>query len=114
MEILAMIWRIRIALLTSVVVASAFCSVVRADEKLPADEKKEPPVEKKEEKKEIIAAPHAPVAHGCGAPAYQTVCVTEWVPEYYKTTRTTYKSTCVQERYTAYRHECVPEVRTRN
>ncbi len=114
-----MIWRIRIALLTSVVMASAFCTL-RADDK-PADDKDKPVPEKKDDKKEPLAPPMgAPLPGGggcgspCGAPAYQTICVTEWVPEYYKTTRTTYKRECVPETYTAYRTECVPEVRTRN
>jgi hypothetical protein len=43
----------------------------------------------------------------------RTVCVTEWVPENYVTTRTTYKTELVQEKYTAYRTECVPEVHSR-
>jgi hypothetical protein len=52
-------------------------------------------------------APAAPVA-----PVTRTITVYERVPEYYETTRTTYKSVCVTENYTAYRTECVPEVRT--
>jgi hypothetical protein len=47
------------------------------------------------------------------APAYQTVSVTEWVPENYQTTRTAYRVQCVSETYTAYRTECVAEQRVR-
>jgi len=119
-----MIWRIRIALLTSVVMASAFCSI-RADDNAAADDKDKPAAEKKDDKdkKEPIAPPVAPPVAApmagacgspCGAPSYQTVCVTELVPEYYKTTRTVYKRECVPEKYTAYKTECIPETRTRN
>jgi hypothetical protein len=112
-----MIWRIRIALLTSVVMASTLCTV-RADEPLADDTK---PADAP--KKEAIAPPVAPAVRapvapvpapdGCGAPAYRTVCVTEWVPEYYKTTQTVWKRECVQEKYTAYKTECIPETKTR-
>lgn len=47
------------------------------------------------------------------APKCRTVCVNEWVPETYTTTRTVYKTECRQEAYTAYRCESVPETRTR-
>src|ERR1700730_6522813 len=47
------------------------------------------------------------------APCTRTVCVTEWVPEQYQTTRTVYKTECRQEAYTAYKCESVPETRTR-
>jgi len=47
------------------------------------------------------------------APAYRTVCVSEWVPEQYQCTRTVYKTECRTETYTAYKCECVPETRTR-
>jgi hypothetical protein len=53
-----------------------------------------------------------PCATPCG-PAFQTVCVTEWVAENYETTRTVYKRVCVQENYTAYRTECTAETRQR-
>lgn len=53
----------------------------------------------------------APCAAPC-APAFRTVCCTEWVPENYVTTRTVYKTECVQEKYTAYRTECVAEQRS--
>jgi hypothetical protein len=117
-----MISRIRIALLTSVVVAAALCPI-RADDK-PDDkdkDKKEPVPEKKEPLPAPVPAPGpgGPAGPGCcggggGAcgPQYQTICVQEWVPEYYKTTRTTYKRECVPETYTAYRTECVPETYT--
>lgn len=57
-------------------------------------------------------APAAPAADAC-APQYRTVCVNEWVPENYQTTRTVYDRVCTQEKYTAYRCEYVPETRTR-
>jgi hypothetical protein len=57
-------------------------------------------------------APAAPAADPC-APQYRTVCVNEWVPETYQTTRTVYERVCRQEKYTAYRCECVPETKTR-
>jgi hypothetical protein len=47
------------------------------------------------------------------APQFRTVCVKEWVPEKYETTRITYERVCREEKYTAYRCECVPETRTR-
>lgn len=46
------------------------------------------------------------------AAGHRTVCVKEWVPEQYETTRTTYKTEWKEEKYTAYRTECVPEKRT--
>jgi hypothetical protein len=110
-----MIWRIRIALLTSVVMASALC-MVRAADTL-ADDKKEP-IAPPATAPAPAPAPTPMIGGGCGspcgAPTYKTVCVTEWVPEYYKTTRTVYKKECVAEKYTAYKTECVPEIRTRN
>lgn len=45
------------------------------------------------------------------APVMTTITVYEQVPETYTATRTTYKTECVNETYTAYRHECVPETR---
>ena len=47
------------------------------------------------------------------APAYRTVCCTEWVPEQYQCTRTCCKVEHKQEAYTAYKCECAPETRTR-
>ena len=47
------------------------------------------------------------------APAFRTVTCVQYVPEQYQTTRTTYKTECRQEAYTAYRCEMVPETRTR-
>jgi hypothetical protein len=57
-------------------------------------------------------APAAPAADPC-TPQYRTVCVNEWVPETYQTTRTVYERVCREEKYTAYRCESVPETRTR-
>src|SRR6202022_579295 len=83
-----MFWqRARLALLANVVLAAAAVSA-RADD-------------------------CAPVPAPCCAPATRTVCVTEWVKENYVTTRTSYRTECVQEKYTAYRTECVPQVQTR-
>lgn len=48
------------------------------------------------------------------APAFRTVCVTEWVPENYQCTRTSYKTECRQESYTVNRCEWTCETRTRN
>ncbi|HMC88394.1 MAG TPA: hypothetical protein VKI17_02555, partial [Gemmataceae bacterium] len=47
------------------------------------------------------------------APQMRTVCVKEWVPEKYETTRTVYVKEQRQECYTAYRCETVQEERTR-
>jgi hypothetical protein len=46
------------------------------------------------------------------APVKRTITVYESVPEYYETTRTTYRTVQATEKYTAYRTECVPETRT--
>jgi hypothetical protein len=54
----------------------------------------------------------APTTTPC-APATQSVCVTEWVKENFTTTRTAYRTECVQENYTAYRNVCVPQTCTR-
>lgn len=51
--------------------------------------------------------PCAPAA----APVFTTVTVYEQVPETYTATRTVYRTEYVNETYTAYRHECVPEQR---
>jgi hypothetical protein len=59
-----------------------------------------------------MAAP-APMASDCCGPQYRTVCVNEWVPETYEKTITVMKKECVQEKYTAYRCESVPETRQR-
>jgi hypothetical protein len=90
--------RVRIALLVCSFVAVAVLTA-RADDK--TDDKKPEP----------IPAPKAPPA--AAAPAYKTVCVTEWVPETYTGTRTVYKKECVPEKYTAYRTECTAECKTR-
>jgi hypothetical protein len=52
-------------------------------------------------------------ADDCCAPCTHKVCCTEWVPEQYQCTRTTYKTEYKQETYTAYRCECYPEVCSR-
>ncbi len=57
-------------------------------------------------------APAAAAVDPC-APQYRTVCVKEWVPEKYDTTKTVYERVCREEKFTAYRCECVPETRTR-
>jgi hypothetical protein len=105
--------RVRIALLACSLVALAGLTV-RADDK--ADDKDKPPEKAPEKIGAPTPAPAPPHAAGdCGgcAPAYKTVCVTEWVPETYTATRTVYKTECVPEKYTAYRTECVPETKTR-
>jgi len=69
--------RLRIALLVCSLVAFAGLTV-RADDKAADDKAPEKAPEK------IGAPTPAPAAAGdCGAPAYKTVCVTEWVPETY-------------------------------
>jgi len=47
------------------------------------------------------------------APAYRTVCCTEWVRENYTTTRKAYKVECRTETYDTWRTECVPVVQDR-
>jgi hypothetical protein len=101
--------RLRIALLVCSLVAFAGLTV-RADDKAADDKAPEKAPEK------IGAPTPAPAADGCGgcpAPAYKTVCVTEWVPETYTGTRTVYKRECVPEKFTCYRTECTTETRTR-
>ncbi len=94
-----MIWqRIRMALLACVALAAAAVAA-RAEEAAPP-----------------VATPNVPVASAaapapCGPPM-RTVCVQEWVPQQYEAVRTVYKTECVQERYTAWRTECVPQTRT--
>jgi hypothetical protein len=51
-------------------------------------------------------------APACG-PAYRTVTVTEYKPTTVEELRTVYKTVCETEKYTAYRTECVQEVRHR-
>src|SRR5437868_14262323 len=58
-------------------------------------------------------APPPPAKADPSAPQLRTVCVHEWVPEKYQTTRTVYHRECKTESYTAYRCEYVPETRTR-
>src|SRR2546423_1385322 len=49
--------------------------------------------------------PAAAPAAAPAAPAMQTICVREWVPETYQTTRTVYRTESRVENYTAYRTE---------
>jgi hypothetical protein len=49
----------------------------------------------------------------CCAPVVRTITCIEWVPEKYEACRTVYRQECVQEKYTCYKTECVPETRTR-
>src|SRR5437763_1145169 len=98
-----MIWqRLRLALLTSVVLAAAQGAVWADDAK--DDDATEEKMDKPDEKK-ADAAPAACATHKC--------CVQEWVPEWYETTRTCYKTVQCQEKYTAYKTECACEKRTR-
>src|SRR5262249_13207004 len=46
-------------------------------------------------------------------PTTRKICVQEWVPEWYETTRTCYKTEQCQEKYTAYKYETVQEKRKR-
>ncbi len=81
-----MVWqRLRLALLTGAILATAGITVRAGD----------------------CCAP-APCA-----PATKKVCCKEWVPETYQCQRTVYKTECREEEYTCYKCECVPETRTR-
>src|SRR5260370_3065436 len=98
--------RLRIALLVCSLVA-AVSLTVRADDKAP-DKKPEP----------LPAPAPAPgpanghgVADGCGAPcapAYKTVCFTEWVPEQYTATATVTNKNAFPHKYTCYPPDCGP------
>jgi hypothetical protein len=89
-----MIWQhVRVALLAGSIVAATAWTARAEDAPQPAGP--------------------APVAADPCAPQYRTVCVKEWVPENYTTTRTVYTRECKTETYTAYRCECVPETKTR-
>jgi hypothetical protein len=84
----AMVWqRLRLALLTGAILATAGITVRAGD----------------------CCAP-APCAAPC---ATKKVCVKEWVPETYQCKRTVYKTVSAEEEYTAYKCETVPETRTR-
>ena len=84
----AMVWqRLRLALLTGAILATAGNTVRAGDGCAPA-----------------------PCA---AAPTTKKVCVKEWVPETYQCKRTVYKAECVEEEYTAYKCETVPETKTR-
>src|SRR5436309_2793137 len=98
-----MIWqRLRLALMTSVVLAAAQ-GAVWADDDASDDDATEEKMDKKDDKKADTSA----------CPTTRKVCVQEWVPEWYETTRTCYKREMVQEKYTAYRTENVTEKRVR-
>jgi hypothetical protein len=60
-----------------------------------------------------VRAGDAPAAAAAPSPQFATVCVNEWLPEQYQCTRTSYRTECRTEAYTAFRCECVPEVRQR-
>jgi hypothetical protein len=120
-----MVWKaVRNVVAAGVLAAVAACTVRAADDaKAPVkdDAPQAPPA----------VAPGAPPAgvmpapgpDGCGsgcasecaapAPAFRTVCVTEWRPEQYQSTRTAYRTEYTQETYTAYRCEYSCETRTR-
>jgi hypothetical protein len=84
----AMVWqRLRLALLTGAILATAGITVRAGD----------------------CCAP-APCATPC---ATKKVCVKEWVPETYQCKRTVYKTECHEEEYTAYKCETVAETKTR-
>jgi hypothetical protein len=97
-----MFWqRVRKALLTSMVVLAMAASSGRGDENIPAP---------------AHPAPHPAPAPACAPAAAcptRKITVEECVPEYYKTTRTVYKTQQVQEEYTDWKCEKVPETRTR-
>jgi len=63
----------------------------------------------------VAVAAYPARADDCGSPCPSPcmVRVKEWVPEQYQATRTCYRTECHEEKYTAYRCECVPETRTR-
>jgi hypothetical protein len=87
---IAMVWqRLRLALLTGAILATAGSTVRAGDGCAPA-----------------------PCEAPC-PPATKKVCVKEWVPESYQCKRTVYKTECHEEEYTAYRCETVAETRTR-
>jgi hypothetical protein len=91
--------------MTSVVLAAAQGAVW-------ADDAKEDEEDAKAEKMDKPAA-EKPAAPANGCCNTRKICVQEWVPEWYETTRTCYKSVTCQEKCTAYRYECVQEKRTR-
>lgn len=103
-----MFWqRVSSALLAGTFVAMTSLSA-RADEpKAPADAAPAPAPAPA-----AAPAPAPAPAGDCGnpcAPAYRTVCVTEWVPERVQCERTVMKYETRQEKYTAFRCECVAE-----
>jgi hypothetical protein len=87
-----MLWqRFRMTLLASVVMATATVTV-RAEEAPPADQK---------------------MATTTAAPAQEmrTICVKEWVPEKYETTRIVYRRECHEETVKGFKVVCTPENR---
>ncbi len=94
-----MYWqRARLALLANLVLAAAALSA-RAEELNPV------PAPAAGSAVPAVAAP-------C-APAMQSICVTEWVPQNFTTTQTVYKTVCVPQTFTAYKTVCVPQTCTR-
>src|SRR6266545_2840653 len=117
-----MVWRaVRNVLAAGALIAAVAVCTVRA-----ADEPKEKPKADAPKPADVVVpvAPAAPAAEGCAGdggsgcaadcgPQYRTVCVTEWKPEQYQTTRTAYRTETREEAYTAYRCEYTCETRTR-
>lgn len=94
-----MIWqRPRLTLLASVVLTAAAVSA-RGENDTPVPAEGGP-------------AASAPAGDPC-APAMQSVCVTEWVPQTFTKTVTVHKTVCVPEKFTAYKTVCVPKTCTR-
>src|SRR5262249_24777504 len=89
--------RVSSALLAGALVAASSLTARAQDEKDPPH--KAPPAPPP-------AAP-APAADPC-APAYRTICCTEWVPVQVTCERTVYKTEYRNEEYTACKWECFP------
>ena len=109
-----MIWKhIRVALFVGALAVTAAVSARAEDEPKVAPKDAAPKVAPQEAPKDapkpmpVEAAKPAPAA----APTC-TVCVKEWVAVPFTCTRTTYTVECKQEKYTAFKCECVPETRT--
>jgi hypothetical protein len=90
--------RVRVALLTGLVVASA-AAAARPAQACPCGN--------------TVLATAATVGSPCCETPMRKVCVTEYVPETYVTTRTVFRTEQRLEKYTAYRTECFPETRSR-
>lgn len=111
-----MFWqRVRFAILAGLVLATAIVGArAQDDKKVEGKEKIEAkPAEVSTGKVPTPATAQAPAAHVAAAPCTTTVWVNELVPEYYETTRTTYRTEYRDEVYTSYRTEMVPETYTR-